>query len=325
MPARASFKLRDDDFAARFRIGAEFELFASRHRGSSSGRGTYSLRAAERDILNLLSARHPRVKWAKLLSFVPDVSLWSPDRSTAAVEIVMAHRPGPEALVRIGQILSSLSSAPWIFTDAQTGFHLNASFADPKLNAPAILARVHETTPVAEILSRFGRSRNDYCKHNARYTLNTCDMFTDNGQAPQSSFADALGRACGAGQKHKISIAEAERMILALSNPAKLAAFQRIAMAHARALILESWNEDRPACAARIHHNADIARRPMAAHRANYMEFRMMGGAGYHERLHDLAGSIQQCLVGMTLAARRPFALGGPPLATPPKRRLAAA
>jgi hypothetical protein len=284
--------LRDPKFTRQFLVGAEFEAYV---RPASAGRQATQEQARD-EILRLLDAVRPGYDWTSRLSFVDDASLEREKPSEYGLEIVLAHAPGPQALAEIGDILKALSNSDGIRTDSTCGFHLNASFANPRHNSSAVLARVSDFVPTTALLRLFRRAANEYCPDNALMGFDIGEIMEE------SDIASALSKAAGLrAPRNDWTLADLDARLQALRKPKTLAAFAEIVLARAREKILYQCDCERPACAPRIRHISKPAREPSSS---NYMEFRMMGGANYPRRPLDLAAGIQACLAGMVQAAR---------------------
>jgi hypothetical protein len=243
-----------------------------------------------------LDIQRPGYPWRARLDFVSDSSLEREKNGEYGLEIILNHAQGPQALSEIGDILKALASSKSARTDSTCGFHLNASFANPRHNSSAVLARVSDFVPTTALLRLFRRSSNEYCPDNARMGFDINDIIEE------SDIAEALSKAAGmAAPRNDWTLSDLDKRLAALRQPKALAAFAEIVLSRARQQILYQCDSDRPACAPRIDHIAKPAHEPSSS---NYMEFRMMGGADYHLRAIELAAGIQSCLAGMVQAAR---------------------
>jgi hypothetical protein len=309
-----SRRLRSASFTSQFMIGAEFELYIKRDkpkpallagqrvslqeaRRRARRYALYLFTEAKDDVLALLAKRSPGVAWAKKLTFDTDASL-NCRAAEPGVEIVLRHCPGPEALHAIGEIFRVLGAEKRVRVDQRCGFHLNVSFRNKELNTIQALAQVHEHVDIASLRELFGRSNNDYCVDNNMARVGLGDDFGDYevfelmAKAANKSRLDTYNARYG----------EIASLVKELSNPKALAAFQAALLASARISLLESWADERPACAPRL---ANIRKDTPRSLKANYMEFRMMGGKTYLSRPLDVAGSIQKCLEAMVLSSKR--------------------
>ena len=323
---RDSAKIRDKAFTGQFLIGAEFEMYicdqgpptpdkpksipkavreqyghlfeelpARRRRLAGSD---LNFAKAKAEALRLLSSAHPEIPWSRHLSFATDASLSERSRSECGIEIVLAHCSGPKALELMGKMFSVFGSAPHVRTDSSTGFHLNASFADQKLNCSAVLAKAPEFIPISELRLLFGRARNTHCEDNSKSSIDTGDFLGDGDR-----FLDLLKRSTGISHRgSNWRLSDLSSHLNALKERKCFEAFQSLVHAEAQKTILYQWDCERPACAPRLSH---VAKPMFAPSGTNYMEFRMMGGTDYLKRPLDIAAGIQSCLAGLEHAAKK--------------------
>lgn len=113
------------------------------------------------ELKSLLKEAFPRYK--SKLQIVEDVTIASTKKMPYRHEIITPPLPQDEAISLLKDLYEWLN-ANKCAANKSTGFHVNVSFAEKLLNKWLNPLHVVDATPINDILSRWGRTNNRYCR-----------------------------------------------------------------------------------------------------------------------------------------------------------------
>lgn len=113
------------------------------------------------EIKHFLKSKFPKYK--SKLQVVEDVTIGSSAKMPHRHEIVTPPLPMDESLVLLAELVDWLNNNQCA-ANKTTGFHVNVSFAEKSLNKWLNPLHVVDVTPYNDILKRWGREKNRYCR-----------------------------------------------------------------------------------------------------------------------------------------------------------------